>query len=174
MLINVLGLQLDGWASLNVALQFILPLLVGLVTTKLTGRSTQFVLLGALTLLATVGAQVLAAHADGTALNLVQVIVVAVVNFAVSLLAHYNVWKPTGLTDLLLSMLVKAPGAPVQSIPVPDPSAPISEASPVPAVAPVPDLAPVPVAAPALVPAVTPAPAVVPILTVVPNVPAAA
>lgn len=133
MLINVLGLQLDGWAALNVALQFILPLLVGLVTTKLTGRSTQFVLLALLTLAATVGTQELSAHAAGQPLNLVQVLVVAVVNFAVSLLSHYNVWKPTGLTDLLLSMLVKAPAAPVQTFPVPDPSAPIAPASPVPA-----------------------------------------
>lgn len=166
MLINVLGFQLDGWAALNVAIQFLLPLLVGLVTTKLTGRSTQFALLGLLTLLATVGTQELGAHSSGLPLNLVQVLVVAVVNFAVSLLSHYNVWKPTGLTDLLLSVLVKAPGAPVQSFPVPDPSAPISEASPVPAVAPV--LAPVPDVAPVAVVAPAPAPAVAPVLTVVP------
>jgi hypothetical protein len=154
LLINVLGLQLDGWAALNVALQFVLPLLVGLVTTKLTGRSTQFILLAVLTLAATVGAQAMQAHAAGLPLNLVQVLVVAIVNFTVSVLSHYNVWKPIGLTDLLLSMLVKAPEAPVQSFPVPDPSAPISPASPVPAV--VPDVAPAP-AAPVLT--LVPAPA---------------
>lgn len=141
MLINVLGAQLDGWAALSVVLQFILPLFVGLVTTKLTGRSTQFVLLALLTLAATVGTQASAAHSEGLPLNLVQILVVAVVNFAVSLLSHYTVWKPTGLTDLLLSMLIKAPAAPavpVQSFPVPDPSAPIAPASPVPAVVPAP------------------------------------
>lgn len=135
MLITLYGVQLDGWAALNVALQFVLPAVVALVTTKLTGRRFQFLLLLGLTLVTTVGTQAFDAHAAGAPLNLVQIIVTAVINFAISLLSHYGVWKPSNLSDLLLAMFVKAPGAhsPANPVPVPDPSAPISPASPVPA-----------------------------------------
>jgi uncharacterized membrane protein YhaH (DUF805 family) len=139
MLITVLGAQLDGWAALNLAVQFLLPLLVGLVTNKLTGRNKQFLLLGVLTFLSTVGAQAFAAHDAGQPINLVQLVVVAVVNFAVSLLSHYQVWKPTNITALMLATMSQKPSAPVA--PVPDPSAPLSPASPVPALTLVPPAA---------------------------------
>lgn len=109
MTIEVLGAQLEGWAALNLAIQFILPLLVGLATTKVTSRGAQFLLLSGLTLLATVGAQALQAHDAGLPLNLVQIIVVAAVNFLVSTLSHYGVWKPTNLTELVLATLRTAP-----------------------------------------------------------------
>ena len=109
MQIQVLGLEVDGWAALNLAIQFVLPLLVGLVTTKVTGRGVQFLLLSLLTLVSTVAIQVLQAHTAGLQVALVQIVVQAVVNFGVSLLAHYNVWKPTNLSDLVLSVFVKAP-----------------------------------------------------------------
>jgi hypothetical protein len=117
MLIQVLGVPLDGWAALSLCLQFLLPLLVGLVTTKETNRETQFLLLGGLTLLATVITQVLDDHASGTAINLVQILVTAVVNFGVSLLAHYNVWKPTNLSDLVLAIFNRPAPAPLTPAP---------------------------------------------------------
>lgn len=118
MQIQILGLTVDGWAALNLAIQFVLPLLVGLITTKVTGRGVQFLLLSVLTLVSTVGIQVFQAHTAGLAVDLVQIVVQAVVNFSVSLLAHYNVWKPTNLTDLVLSVFSKAPVAAVAAAPV--------------------------------------------------------
>jgi hypothetical protein len=142
-MITVLGIPLDGWASLSVLIQFVLPLLVGAVTSKMTGRKEQSLLLGVLTLIATVATQALSAHALGVPLNLLQVLIVAIVNFIVSTGAHYGLWKPTGLTELLLSMFVtvKPSDAPaVPTFPVPDPDAPISPASPVPALSLVPPM----------------------------------
>jgi len=131
MLITILGVTLDGWAALNLGIQFILPLLVGLVTTKLTGQKQQALLLLTLTLVATIAAQALEAHDAGLPLNLSQIIAVAIVNYAVSLLTHYGIWKPTGLSSLLLAVVTKS--SPAAIPPAPDPSAPVTPAAPVPA-----------------------------------------
>ena len=157
MLINVLGLQLDQWAALNLAVQFILPLLVGLVTTKETNREVQFFLLGLLTLLATIGSQVAQDHASGAAINVVQVVVAAIVNFLISILAHYNIWKPTNLSDLMLSLFAKNPAPAVTPAPTgTDPMDPVSAVLPASGakhLAVVPDPAPVPAVAPVADPA---------------------
>lgn len=109
MLISVLGVPLNGWAALTLAIQFLLPLLVGFVTTKETNRERQFLLLGLLTLVSTVATQVLQAHDAGDTINLVQLFVAAVVNFGVSLLSHYSVWKPTNLAELALAIFRSSP-----------------------------------------------------------------
>jgi hypothetical protein len=101
---HVAGLTIDGWAALNLCIQFVLPLLVGLVTTRLTPGKQQALLLAGLTLIATIAAQVLEAHDSGRQLDLAQIVAVAIVNFIVSTLAHYSIWKPTGLSALLLAV----------------------------------------------------------------------
>jgi hypothetical protein len=126
MLITVLGVPMNGWAALSLAIQFLLPLLVGFVTTKETNRERQFLLLAGLTLLATVGTQVLQDHDAGVALNLVQIVVTAVVNFGVSILSHYGIWKPTNLAELALAVF-RTPG-PVGPAPL-DPAPASSEAA---------------------------------------------
>lgn len=126
MLITVLGVPLNGWAALGLAIQFLLPLLVGFVTTKDTNRERQFLLLSLLTLLSTVATQVLQDHDAGEAINLVQIFVSAVVNLGISLLSHYGVWKPTNLAELALAVF-RTP------TPSPETPAPAAAAAPLPA-----------------------------------------
>lgn len=111
MTVTVFGLPMDGWAALNLAIQFVLPLLVGLVTNKLTGRKEQFFLLTFLTLVTAGTTSILQEHAAGQAIDLLQIFVTFVVNFLVAILSHYALWKPTNLSDLMLSIFVK-PSAP--------------------------------------------------------------
>ncbi len=109
MVIDVLGVPLNGWAALTLTVQFVLPMLVGLVTTKETNRGRQFALLTGLTLVATVITQVIEQHEKGLQINIVQIVVSAVVNLVVSLLSHYGVWKPTNLSALMLAMFNQKP-----------------------------------------------------------------
>lgn len=107
MLITVLGIPLNGWAALSIGIQFLLPLLVGLVTTRETNKERKFVLLAGLTLLATVGTQVYEAYLAGREINRVsvlQIVISAVINLVISLLSHYGIWKPNNISALMLAL----------------------------------------------------------------------
>lgn len=125
MTVTVFGLPMDGWAALNLCIQFILPLVVGLVTNKLTGRKVQFFLLTFLTLVTAGTTDILQEHVAGLPIDLLQIFVTFIVNFAIAILSHYAIWKPTNLSDLMLSIFLKTPapaGAHSAAAPLPLPT----------------------------------------------------
>lgn len=80
---------------LGLVITFVLPLLVGVVTTHVTNASVQAVLL----LLFTAGngflVEYTAPHPDGYSIT--SAIVLWLVSFVTSVAAHFGLWKPTGI-----------------------------------------------------------------------------
>jgi cell shape-determining protein MreD len=104
-----------GTFTLNTAgllallIQFVLPLLVGLVTRTTTSPAVKAVLL----LLLSAAAQVLVAWADAVnhaqTLHWQQVLWSALVGFVLAVAAHFGLWKPVGATAVVQGSLVKDP-----------------------------------------------------------------
>jgi hypothetical protein len=113
------------WAALAFGLQFLLPLVVGLITTRVTSSRDQFLLLASLTVLVTIATGAVSAHDAGTPFDVVQAVLNALAGFLVSVGTHFGIWKPTGLAGLLLAVGSRAvtpdptPSAPTPSTPAP-------------------------------------------------------
>lgn len=113
----------DIWTLLGFAVQFVLPLLVGLVTTKVTDSKIQALLLAGLSLVVSVASSALSAHAAGQAFDLVSAVLTALAGFITSVGAHFGLWKPTGAAAAVLGVLRKAPADPAPA-PAPGPTPP--------------------------------------------------
>lgn len=98
----------DIWILLGFVVQFILPLLVGLVTTKVTAPDVQAILLAGLTLVVSVASNALSAHASGQPFDVVAALLQALAGFVVSVGAHFGLWKPTGAASALLGKFRRA------------------------------------------------------------------
>jgi hypothetical protein len=84
-------LDLAYWLGLLTSV--VLPVLVGLVTTRVTHPGLQAVLLLALSTLNGFLVEVGAPHPDGYSIP--TAIVLALVSFGTGVLAHFGLWKPT-------------------------------------------------------------------------------
>ena len=85
-------------------LPVLLPLLVGLVTTKVTSSNRKAVLLAGLSLVTSLLTQALAAWQGGTAYDLWAGLVGTVPTFVIAVATHYGLWKPTGTSDAVQSV----------------------------------------------------------------------
>jgi hypothetical protein len=120
----------DIWILLGFVVQFVLPLLVGLVTTKVTAPDVQAVLLAGLTVVVSVASNALSAHASGQPFDIVAASLQALAGFIVSVGAHFGLWKPTGAASAVLGRLrravvVPAPAPTPAPAPAPAPAAPV-------------------------------------------------
>lgn len=77
-------------------LAIILPLAVGLVTTRVTASGTKAVLLAALSLVTALLTELLAANAEGVAYDLGSGLLSGLGTFIVAVALHFGLWKPTG------------------------------------------------------------------------------
>lgn len=75
----------------------VLPIVVGLVTTRVTSGAVKAWLLAALTLVTTVLQAMLLASQSGIAFDLGAILIAAVQQFIVSVAIYYGLWKPTGI-----------------------------------------------------------------------------
>lgn len=86
---------------LGLLITFVLPLLVGVVTTHVTNSNVQAVLL----LLFSAGngflTEYTAPHPDGYSVT--NALVFAGVGFVMAVAAHFGLWKPTGVSRALLT-----------------------------------------------------------------------
>ncbi|MER6844863.1 hypothetical protein [Streptomyces platensis] len=85
---------LDDAYWLGLAISVVLPVLVGLVTTRVTHPGTKAVLLLALTALT--GFLVELSQADDT-YRVGSALILWGVSFGTGVLAHFGLWKPTGI-----------------------------------------------------------------------------
>lgn len=90
---------LDLAQIVQVILSVFLPILVGLVTKKVTSGGTKAVLLASLTLLTSVFTELGSSLSSGTVFDLGVALVTAVPFFAISVAIHYGLWKPTGVAE---------------------------------------------------------------------------
>jgi hypothetical protein len=96
---------LDTAYWLGLLVSVVLPVLVGLVTTRVTSSGTKAVLLLALSILN--GLLVEVAN-PGPGFNLGTAAILAVVAFGTGVLAHFGLWKPTGISAKAQDSLVTA------------------------------------------------------------------
>ncbi|MFE9845762.1 hypothetical protein [Streptomyces goshikiensis] len=102
---------LDRAYWLGLLISVVLPVLVGLVTTRVTAPGTKAVLLLALSTLNGLLVEIL--H-PVQGFNLGTAVVFAAVSFGIGVLAHFGLYKPTGLAARAQDSLVKAQPSPVE------------------------------------------------------------
>ena len=76
----------------------ILPVLVGLVTSRVTSSNRKAVLLLALSFLSSLLTELIASANAGTAYNLGLGLMTGLATFIVGVATHYGLWKPTGVS----------------------------------------------------------------------------
>lgn len=74
----------------------VLPLVVGIVTTRITSPGTKAVLLAALSFAINLLAELATAIANGTQYDLGAALLTGLGTFLIAVGVHYGFWKPTG------------------------------------------------------------------------------
>ncbi|PPF56100.1 hypothetical protein C5B94_04040 [Clavibacter michiganensis] len=92
---------------LNLLVAIVLPVLVGLVTTRVVTPGTKALLLAALSLLSGLAAELLAAINAGVPYDLSQGLVSGVGTFIIAVALHYGLWKPTGTASAVQAVGAK-------------------------------------------------------------------
>ena len=84
---------------LQLVLGVLLPVLVGLVTTRATRPGAKAVLLAALSVLTSLLTELIGALQAGTVYNLGLALILGLGTFIVAVATHYGLLKPTGISD---------------------------------------------------------------------------
>ena len=100
---NLSGLQL-----LQLFVAVILPVIVGLVTTRITKPGKQAILLLVLSVVTALLTELLAAATAGLTYDLGAGLLLAVSTFVIGVAVHYGLWKPTGVTAKVADLGVTA------------------------------------------------------------------
>ena len=88
---------MDTISVLTIIIGTILPILVALVTTRVTSSAVKAWLLTTFTLVSTVLQSLLASHVSGIPFELGAILLTAIQQFIVSIAIYYGLWKPTGI-----------------------------------------------------------------------------
>jgi len=91
---------------LGMVVSVILPLIVGLVTTRVTNSGLKAVLLAALAAITGLGTELIAALNSGQTYDLGNGIVLALTSFLIAVGLHYGIYKPTTLSAKAQNVLV--------------------------------------------------------------------
>lgn len=79
----------------------VLPLLVGLVTTRETSPGKRAIYLAALSVVISLLTEIASALQAGVVYNLGTALIAALVTFLIAVGTHFGLWKPTGTADAL-------------------------------------------------------------------------
>ena len=105
-----MNVNLDSAYWLGLAISVVLPVLVGLVTTRVVHAGTKAVLLLALTALTGFLVELAGPHPDGYDIG--TAVVLTLVSFGTAVLSHFGLWKPTGVSGKAQDSLVTARSEP--------------------------------------------------------------
>lgn len=89
--------SVDPAMVVQLVLAVLLPIAVGLVTTRVTAGSTKAWLLAGLSLLTSVVTQLASAIAGNTSFDVGLALLATIPAFAISVATYYGLWKPTGV-----------------------------------------------------------------------------
>lgn len=81
----------------------VLPILVGLVTTKVTSSRTKAILLAALSAVSGFLTELIDVTQRGDVFQVDQALLTWMMTFVVAVAIHYGFWKPTGVTEKALT-----------------------------------------------------------------------
>jgi hypothetical protein len=100
-----MNVTLDSAYWIGLAVSVVLPVLVGLVTTRVTHAGAKAVLLLALTALN----GFLVEYANrGDSYDFGTAVVLSLVSFGAAVLSHFGLWKPTGVSGKAQDSLITA------------------------------------------------------------------
>lgn len=88
----------------------VLPLLVGLVTTRVTSGGRKAVLLAALALVSQLVGELIVSIQDGSSYDLGIGLALGLGSFLTAVGTHFGIWKPIGIAGLAADSLIKAKG----------------------------------------------------------------
>jgi hypothetical protein len=100
-----MDVNLDSAYWLGLAISVALPVLVGLVTTRVTHAGTKAVLLLGLTAL---NGFLIELQAGGDGYDVGAAVTLTLVSFGTAVLSHFGLWKPTGVSGKAQDSLVTA------------------------------------------------------------------
>lgn len=103
--------HLDTAYWIGLLISVVLPVLVGLVTTRVVNASVKAVLLLALTAATGFVTEFAAPHPSGY--SVASAVILWVVSFATGVLSHFGLWKPTGVTYKAQDLGTRKPVTPV-------------------------------------------------------------
>ena len=92
------GFTLDPAAVVQLLIAFVLPIAVGLVTTRVTSAAAKAWLLAGLTLVTSLLVELGRTLASGGVFDVGVALIAALPAFVVSVATHYGLWKPTGVS----------------------------------------------------------------------------
>lgn len=98
--------NLDKAYWLGLVISIVLPVLVGLVTTRVTNASWKAILLLALSTINGFVVEYAGPHPSGYSVGTAAVL--ALVSFGTGVLAHFGFWKPVGVAAKAQDSFVKA------------------------------------------------------------------
>lgn len=104
-----MNVALDRAYWIGLAVSVVLPVLVGLVTTRVTSPGTKGVLLLALS---TVDGLLVEIANPGPGVDLGTTAILALVAFGTGVLTHFGLWKPAGVSGKAQDSLVTARSQP--------------------------------------------------------------
>lgn len=90
---------LDLLSVLQLVLAVLLPIAVGLVTTRFTSGSVKAWLLAGLTLVTSIVTEAVEAMTAAATFDLGVALMAAIPSFAISVAMYYGLWKPTGVGE---------------------------------------------------------------------------
>lgn len=93
--------HIDTAYWLGLIITFVLPLLVGVVTTHVTNSSVQAVLLLLFTAVNGFLVEATGPHPDGYSIT--SAVAFSLVSFVMAVAAHFGLWRPTGVARVLLT-----------------------------------------------------------------------
>ncbi|MBO9555621.1 MAG: hypothetical protein J7523_13640 [Cellulomonas sp.] len=95
----VIAFTLDPLTVVHLAVAFVLPVVVGLVTTRVTSSSVRAWLLAGLTLVTSLLVELGRAIEASVTYDLGVALLAALPAFVISVSTYYGLWRPTGVTD---------------------------------------------------------------------------
>ncbi len=102
----MIAFTLDPLTVVQFTISFLLPVLVGLVTTRVTSGRWKAVLLAALTLVTSLLVELARAIGAGEVYDLGVALFNALPAFVIAVAGHFGLWKPTGVSEKAQSVLV--------------------------------------------------------------------
>jgi hypothetical protein len=104
--------------GLTLLVSVLLPILVGLVTTKVTSANVKALALLALSLVTSLVSAWILAVQSGTAFDLWAALYTFGAVFLIAVASHFGLWKPTGVAAAAASVLVTAPADTIPTVPL--------------------------------------------------------
>jgi len=101
-----IAFTIDPALVVGLLVSTVLPLLVGLVTTRVTDGGIKAVLLAGLALVTSLLTELGVAISNGVTYDLGQGLLLAIPTFLIAVGMHYGLWKPVGASQKAQSVLV--------------------------------------------------------------------